>query len=63
MNQLRTYLETQLPLSDVQPLVDCFSVRKILIKGEGHFPHEGQPERMTELLYQWMKKLEVAVAK
>ena len=27
------------------------------IKGESHFPHEGQPERMSEIIFQWVKKL------
>ena len=25
-----------------------------LIKGEGHFPHEGQPEEMSQLMSQWL---------
>lgn len=28
-----------------------------VIKGESHFPHEGQPERMIEIIYQWVSKL------
>ena len=34
MSHLKSYLEEQLPLSDVQPLADCFSVTKILQKGD-----------------------------
>ncbi len=29
------------------------------IKKEGHFPHEGQPENMTEIIDQWVRKLQV----
>ena len=28
-----------------------------LIKGEAHFPHEGKPEEMADLVHRWMKKL------
>jgi len=34
MDHLKSYFEEQLPLSDVQPLLDCFSVSKILRKGD-----------------------------
>ena len=27
------------------------------IKNEGHFPHEGQPERMCEIIFQWTQNL------
>ncbi len=31
---------------------ELFHIRK-----EGHFPHEGQPERMSEIIHQWIQKL------
>jgi len=34
MDHLKSYFEEQLPLSDVEPLVDCFSVIKMLKKGD-----------------------------
>ncbi|MEP1035045.1 Crp/Fnr family transcriptional regulator [Ekhidna sp.] len=34
MNSLKSYFEQELPLVDVQPLVDCFTTKKILKKGE-----------------------------
>ena len=27
------------------------------IEGEGHFPHEGQPERMSEIIHHWIEKI------
>lgn len=29
-----------------------------LIEGEGHFPHEGQAEKMSSLIHEWMQKLD-----
>lgn len=34
MDRLKSLFQEQLPLSNVQPLVDCFSVTKILKKGD-----------------------------
>lgn len=27
-----------------------------IIKGEGHFPHEGEPEKMSELIRSWINR-------
>ena len=27
-----------------------------LLKGEGHFPHEGEPEKMSELIKSWFNR-------
>jgi len=28
-----------------------------LIEGEGHFPHEGQAEKMSKIVHQWIQQL------
>ncbi len=38
----------------IQKMVD--NAELFLIKGEGHFPHEGQPEEMCELVSNWLEK-------